>query len=243
MIAMAVEVAAQSVNRAYVPLSMAALSSRQPRDLEHMRALGCLVMAGFCLVGAAIGGFAHELLWLLASPAFAPAAAVVPILVFGGVASALYYLFVNVLFFDHKANRLLPLATLTGAALNVGLALTLVPRFGLQGAAVATLAAQVLATILVAALGHRFDPVRWNHLQYAGAFIAALCCASWLNTLETGVPILTGLLKAAVLVALAVVLGVIFWRRPFILGNAALRLLRCRPGEAARLFVESEASS
>lgn len=236
MVALIVEVAAQSVNRAYVPLSMAALKSGQPHDLEQLRALGALVVAGFCLLGAAIGSFGREIVWLLAAPAFAGAAPVIPVLVFAGVASAVYYLLVNVLFFDFAAIRLLPLGTISAAVLNVALALLLVPRFGLLGAASSTLLAQTLGTLLIAWIGRRFDPVRWDYGRYALAFAASLAWTLCLTTLEAGHPAATTALKVAGLALLAALLGALFWSRPLILAEAALRLLARRPADAAALF-------
>lgn len=238
MVAMVVEVAAQSVNRAYVPLSMAALNSGQPRELEQLRALGALVVAGFCMLGAAIGAFGRELVWLLASPAFAAAAAVIPTLAFGGVVSAIYYLFVNVLFFDRSAIKLLPIGTLSAAGLNVALALLLVPRFGLLGAAASTLLAQTLATILIATIGRRFDPVRWDYGRYAVAFFGSLAWTLWLSDLDVGGGAVTVLAKLAGLALLGSLLGAVIWNRPLILWAAVLQLLSRRPADAAALFVD-----
>jgi O-antigen/teichoic acid export membrane protein len=63
MVAMVVEVAAQSVNRAYVPLSMAALKEGSARALAQIKDMAALIVAGFCLLGAAMGLFAQEILW------------------------------------------------------------------------------------------------------------------------------------------------------------------------------------
>lgn len=243
MISMVVDVAAQSVNRAFVPLSMAALKSGQARDLGHLRAVGSLILAAFCILGALIGAFSRELLWLLTSPAFAAAAGIVPLLVFAGVASALYYLFVNALFFDRSATKLLPLGTMGGAGMNVALALLLIPRFGLTGAAIASLTAQVCATILVAVIARRFDPVRWSYARYTAAFVVGLGCSLWLSTLDVTGVVFTIAVKLGGIMALCLLLGTILWDRPLILGDAALRLLQRRPAEAARLFVASEAAS
>ena len=237
MMALVVEVAAQSVNRAYMPLSMAALKSGERDALEKLRALGALVVAGFCLLGATVGAFASEMVGLFASPAFSPAAAVVPLLAFGGVASAIYYLLVNALFFDRNAIKFLPIGTLSAAGLNVALALLLVPRFGLLGAATATVMAQTLATVLIACLGRRFDPVRWNYGRYAMAFLGSLAWTLWLSELAVGGSGMTALAKLAGLVSLAGMLGAVMWGRPLILMEAMLRLLSRRPAEAAALFV------
>lgn len=243
MIAMAVEVVANSVNRAYVPLSMSALKSRNPAELAQMRSLGALVVAGFCLLGASVGAFGPEIVRLLTTPQFSSTASIVPVLVFSGVATAIYYLLVNVLFFDRRAIRLLPVCTLFGAALNVSLTLALIPRFGLIGAAVANLLAQMLATALVAVVGRRFDPVQWDYGRYAAAFMCGLVCALCLGNLDPGGPIVAVACKVAGLALLAVLLGVILWRQPFIFIQAAARVLRHRPAEAAALFMRSRAAT
>lgn len=237
MMAMIVEVAAQSVNRAYMPLSMAALKSGGREALEQLRALGALVVAGFCLLGSAVGVFGRELVWLLATPAFSQAASVIPILAFGGVASAIYYLLVNVLFFDRSAIKLLPIGTISAAGLNVALALLLVPRFGVFGAAASTLMAQTLGTVLIACIGYRFDPVRWNYGRYAVAFFSSLAWTLWLSDLTVGGSSITILAKLAALALLGGLLGAVFWGRPLILVEAAFRLLARRPADAAALFV------
>jgi O-antigen/teichoic acid export membrane protein len=243
MISMVVEVAAYSVNRAYFPLSMSALKSRDPAQLTRLRAMGSLVVAGFCLLGTAVAAFGPELVRLMTARAFAGAALVIPVLVFGGVASAIYYLLVNILFFDRNGVKWLPICTLTAAILNVSLALLLIPRFNLIGAAVATLLGQVLATALVAAIGRRFDPVAWDYGPYSGAFVSSLGFALWLSRLTEAGALVTCALKIAGLAGTTVLLGFVLWRRPLILADAAVRLLRRRPEQAVALFMNVEVAS
>jgi O-antigen/teichoic acid export membrane protein len=242
MISMAVEVVANSVNRAYVPLSMRALKDRNPWELTQMRATGSLVVAGFCLFGAAIATFAPQIVRLLTTAEFAPAARVVPILVFSGVCTAIYYLLVNVLFFERAAIKLLPACTLTGAALNVSLALALTPRFGLIGAAAANLLGQVALTMLVGTVGRRFDPVAWDYGRYALAFASGLVCAWWLSALDATI-LVVALFKPLGLLILVMILGIILWRRPLILLEALVRILRRRPADAIALFMSPKAAT
>lgn len=243
MMAMVVEVAAQSVNRAYMPLSMSALKSGANEALEQLRALGALVVVGFCLLGAMLGIFANEIVALFASAAFAEAASVVPLLAFGGVASSIYYLLVNILFFDRKAIKFLPLGTLAAAGLSLGLALLLVPRYGMAGAAMATVLAQSLATVLIGAIGKRFDPVRWDYLRYALAFLGSLAWTLWCNRIDFGSLASTMAAKLAGWTVLCIYLGGVMWGSPLILLNAAWRLLSRRPGDAAALFAGVQRSS
>lgn len=237
MISMVVEIAAASVNRAYMPLSMSALKSGHPTALAQIRAMGALVVAAFCLCGAFFGSYARELVALATTPAFAAAASVVPLLVFGGVAGAIYYLFVNILFFDRAAIKLLPIATLSAAALNLALALFLIPRFGLIGAATATLLAQISSTVLTAVIARRFDPIRWDYGRYTFAFAVSFGFSWLLSNVQMSHLIVTILAKMAGVLTLAVLLGFILWRRPLIFGEAAFRLMHGRPAEAAALFI------
>ena len=243
MIALVVEVAAQSVNRAYVPLGMEALKRRSAHDLAQLRAIGALIVATFCLLGVTIAAFSREILWLLAAPAFAGAVVVIPVLLFAGVASSIYYLFVNVLFFDRTATKLIPLGTLTAAGLNVLLVLALVPSFGLVGAAWATLCAQCVATVLIAFVGSMFDPVKWQYTRYAIAFSMSLCCALWVGNQVHDSLALNLALKVGIVAIVALLLGTLFWGRPLIFARAIARLLRRRFAAAAALFADPEIAS
>ena len=236
MVAMAVEVAAQSVNRAYVPLSMHALQQRTPELLGNIRVMGSLIVAGFCLVGIGVGTFARELVALATAPEFAAAATVIPVLVFARVAGAIYYVLVNVLFFDRDAVKWLPVGTFAGAALNVAGALLLIPPYGLMGAAFAALGSQIMATVLVGAIARRFDPVRWQYWRYACAFTATFAGTWLLSDLQPDPWLLTLSVKLAGILLLAAALGAILWRRPLILFEAGLSVLRRQFGEAGAMF-------
>ena len=238
MIAMIVEIAAHSVNRAYVPLSMAALKERSAHDLMQLRALGALIVVGFCLLGVIVAAFSRELIFILATPAFADASIVIPILAFGGVLTAIYYLLVNVLFYERGAIKFMPLGTLTGAVASVVLALLLVPVFGPVGAAAATLIAQVLALLLIAVIGQRYDPVRWPYARYSIAFVLGLSCALWLGGLDLESTASTWIVKVVCIATLACLLSALFWGQPLILGRAAVRIAKRRPAEAVALFVQ-----
>ena len=96
--------------------------------------------------------------------------------------------------------------------------------------------AQVATTILVAWIGHRIDPVKWNYGGYAAAFAVALAFGVGLSHLETSSLMLMVALKLAGLGTLAAVLGLLFWNRPLIAVHAVVSVVRRRPSELAVLF-------
>ncbi len=86
---------------------------------------------------------------------FAFAAGIAPILAFGGLFQGLYYVYVAVLFYN-KANRLLPVITVVSGAVNVALNLLWLPRYGLAGAAWATVIGYMLLVVGVRWAAMRF---------------------------------------------------------------------------------------
>ncbi|WP_182915674.1 oligosaccharide flippase family protein [Massilia cavernae] len=238
MLALVVEVLAQSVNRAYVPLTMGALKRGQPADIEQIRTAGTVFVGLFCVLGAGVAGYAPELLWLMASAAYAPAAVVVPFLVFAGVANAFYLIFVNVMFYDRSAVRLIPLGTVTSALICLGLSLVLVPAFGLMGAAVAAVLGQTLAAILIAVVAYRYEQVRWSYARQALAFGLSLATALGLSRLDAGSLAANIALKLLGLGCLASVVGMLLWKQPRLFGRALLELLHGRPRAAAAILLD-----
>lgn len=228
MLALAVEVIAQSVNRAYVPLSMEALKQGRAKDYAQIQAMGSAIVVVFCMLGAAIASFSEEILMLLTASEFWPAHTIVGPLVFGGVASAVYYLVVNILFFDRSATKYLPLGTMTAAISNVSLNLWLIPRYGLMGAAVATVIAQVLATVLVASIGSRFDPVRWPLGRFLLAIGIAAGCSMALSAVVWGHLIIAVIAKVIGLVGIGLLISSLFWHDPLTLVKAIGNMVKRR---------------
>jgi len=236
MLALIVEVGAQSVNRAYVPLTMAALKRGSADDMAQIRTVGSLFVGVFCILGTAVAAFAPELLRLLASPAYAGAAAIVPLLVFAGVANAFYFLFVNILFYNQSAVRMIPVGTASAALISVALLLLLVPQFGITGAAWAALASQILATVLIAAIARKYEPVRWPYARYAFAFAFAFAFGLALGGMGSLAPVPALALKLAALALVSMLLGALLWGQPWLPLQALGTLLRGHPARAAALF-------
>lgn len=239
MFALVIEVGAQSVNRAYVPLTMAALKRGSANDMEQIRTVGTLFVGVFCMLGTGVAALAPELLMLLVSPAYQAAAGIVPLLAFAAVANSFYFLFVNILFYDHSAVRMIPLGTASAALVNLALLLLLVPPYGMAGAMWAALGSQILATILIAAIARKYEPVRWPYARYALAFALAFGAAYALSAITNMAPAAVAF-KLASMCVLSAVLGAVLWGQPWLPLQALARLLRGRPASAAALFATKE---
>lgn len=222
----AIDLLCQSVNRAYVPLSMAALKDRDPASLEELRQSGKTMVAGFVLIGATATIFCNEIIALAVGEAFQGAAAFVPFLAFAGVAGGIYYVLVNILFFDRHGNNFIPLGTAIGAAASIGLNFVMIRAYGAAGAAVATLGAQITTTIVIGAIGYRYELVRWSYGLFAVLFGLGFAASLALATMPSFGLVETFLARIAGWLALTALLSFATWRDPLYLIRLLGRILR-----------------
>jgi O-antigen/teichoic acid export membrane protein len=222
MFGMVIDVVGQGVNRAYAPLSIEAIKGGQPAALEHLKQSGMLLVGGLALLAAGLSLASRELVQILTVPAFHSAAAIVPYIAFAGAVSAAYYIFVAVLFYDTQAVRLLPIATFSGAVVNVLLNLALIRRYGALGAGIAALSSQSLTAVAVAWLGGRYDPISWPYVRIVTLYI--VCFAATLlavHLFAAGWIAMLG--RALVFATLVAFIGWWFWGAALFVPRALIR--------------------
>ena len=169
------------------------------------------VLDVYCLVGCtcatAVGLFGPLLFHILTTKPFYPAASCVPVLAMG-------YFFVGARFIAELgsglAKRSAPLAwaIVLGATLNVGLNFALIPLWGRDGAAIATLLAEAVSTTYLfgaSQIGHPI-PYRWGVFLGCLAAAGGLILAAWAWVPEMG---LLGLAVRAAMLLVFVPLG--YW--------------------------------
>jgi O-antigen/teichoic acid export membrane protein len=131
-------------------------------SLSNYILLAAPVVAGVASVGP-------ELLPALASERYASAGGVFPWVIAGMVVDGAATI-VSAGLFIHRKTTLIMLAVASSAVINVGANLLLVPRYGIVGAAAATLIGYVVVYLAFAAGARRYLPVRfpWATLLRAG---------------------------------------------------------------------------
>jgi O-antigen/teichoic acid export membrane protein len=175
-----------SVNQAIMPLYMRMwdeegrekTSAFVSRALRDFILLSAPVIAGVASVGP-------ELLPSLASEKYAGAGHVLPWVISGmivdGVAS-----FVGAGLFVHRKTRTIMAAVSVSAIANIGMNLVLVPRFGIGGAAAATLASYSITCLVFGWAGKSLLPVRLPWGTILRASLAALVMFAVLHYLYPG---------------------------------------------------------
>lgn len=178
-LAMVVGVVASSSNAAWTPIfyDEAGSGGDSQGRLGRLASVNVALSFGAALL---IVLFGSEVVTLLADAEYARSATVIPIIALGYAFQALYFVTVTPIFFT-RGTQWLPLLTACSAALNVGLNLLLIPRYGMIGAAWATLAAFAFlfaATVLVARQRYRVE-YEAATLAVLGGIVVASALSVW----------------------------------------------------------------
>lgn len=159
-ISMLLGVTCDAFNRAYVPWLFGLLKTGDNNDktkivkvtYAYFMFLAVVVLSGFL--------FAEQLVALFFDAKYQPAAHLIKWLVLGQAFTGCYLMVTNYLFF-HRKTGLLSVATLFSSATSVVLLITLVPLFGMEGAALSFISARLVSFLLTWILAIRFEKMPW----------------------------------------------------------------------------------
>ncbi|MBZ0168809.1 Polysaccharide biosynthesis protein [Candidatus Methylomirabilis lanthanidiphila] len=152
--------------------------------------------------------FGRELIEILASAKYAEAEAVVPIIVAASFLQALFDIPSKGIYLQRKTGYLLPLFTIP-AALNIGLNFVLIPRFGMMGAAWATLVCYAVMIVLTLTISQRIYYIPYEYVRISKVILGA-CMLATFGSLASEVPFLTRIaVKTTLLMAFPLGLYVI----------------------------------
>jgi O-antigen/teichoic acid export membrane protein len=185
---------------------------RQPDAPRTLARVSTWAFAGFLSVGLGFAVFAPELLRIMTAknPAFWAAAPVVPVVTLAYVFHGAFLLG-SVGIGIQKRARYYPTITAAAAVTNVAANFLLIPRFGILGAAWAT----VIAYALMAGMGLRISqrlypiPFEWGRLGAMCLLAATVFAASFLAPAALVPAILTKLLGLAAFGGIVLGLGIL----------------------------------
>ena len=182
-------------------------SSRVPRLGTYWFAailVGCLVVAIF---GA-------DVVKIFAPNRFLGAATIVPIIALATVAYGIYTIVSSALWYSMRTGWI-PLLTAAAAAVNVGLNLLFIPRFGITAAAWNTVAGFAALALLQGVLATRRYRIAWEYRRWAILSAVAFCAYFAVQLPAPGISVQRYVLSVVVLlVAFPAALTVVgFWTR------------------------------
>jgi O-antigen/teichoic acid export membrane protein len=143
-VSMALSLVTSSLNQAWGPIYYDMAGDQDQRGL--LPRLSTIYAAGVTIAAIAFLALSRELLVILAAERYWEAAGVVPIVTAGYYAFAMYSVLSTGTFFAKRTGRIMLLTSFAAAA-NIGANLLLIPRYGMYGAAWATLISYTLMAI------------------------------------------------------------------------------------------------
>lgn len=167
------------------------------------------LLAGFGLLAVGVSTFARDLLVVVATPAFYPAALAMPPLALGYLAYATTQITAAGISLKKRTGYFARYAWVA-AGLNVGLNFLLIPQWGMLGSAWATTASYAFLTIAYAWTSQRLWPIRYEKRRATVIVILTLIFAVGAMTFPT-LPLLLSLPLKVVYVLTYV--GLVFFFR------------------------------
>jgi O-antigen/teichoic acid export membrane protein len=159
-LALALYMANDAFNRAYVPWLFERLKQNKPAVLRKL-VIGTYFGFGLEVAAAVLlGTLAPWLASFIVGPKFLAAARYVLLLALGFAFDGMYLLVTNYIFYARKT-RFLAYTTSTAALVNLALCWLLVPRYGALGACWATLLCYAVKFALTFGLAQRAHPLPW----------------------------------------------------------------------------------
>lgn len=137
-----------SVNRAFQPWFYEMMNKGDESSKKETVEFSYMLLVGYSFIYMTIGLFSQEVILLMTEDSYLEAWRVIPIFVVGYSIKSLYFFFANVITYDKKAVRKLFLSTLIGSLADVILAFILIPRFGMNGAALAFVIAKLVVVMI-----------------------------------------------------------------------------------------------
>ena len=153
-----------AANKAMSPIITAEL--KHPGRTSRVPRLGTYWFAGLVVGCLAVALYGPDAVKILAPNEFLAAADIVPIIALGSALYGVYTIVSSSVWFSMRTGWV-PLLTGLAAALNVGLNLAFVPRFGIEAAAWNTVAGFAALAAFQGLLAARRHPIAWEYRRWS----------------------------------------------------------------------------
>ncbi len=217
-VGMVMSVLVNSFNQAWAPNYYDLMKDKNLNHSWHVKRVFYIwlgVIGTICLIGSM---WSKELLLFLTPAKFHKSAQIVPIIIFSYVINGLYFFAVNpILFF--KKTKFLPFTTGTAAILNIMLNFLLIPKYGIMGAAYATVISFMFMAVSVYLISLRLFNPGYNILK-VGIVLSCLVISYELLKFHE-ITLQVELIKSSILVSFVCIIF-IFFKKYFLTTSPSL---------------------
>jgi len=151
-----------SVNKAFMPWFYETMNTDNKDNKREILNLSRFLLIIYSLLYMVIGLFSQEVIILLTNKNYYMAWTAIPILVVGFSIKSVYYFYVNILFYFKEAARKIFVATTVGSFADIMISYTLVPKYGVYGAASAFLLAKIIIVTIVVIMSQKYNDIGYS---------------------------------------------------------------------------------
>jgi O-antigen/teichoic acid export membrane protein len=164
-IGMGMEVILVAFNKAWVPLLYSTADTEAPETFARLTKYYLTVIT---FVALALSTFAKEIIVLISTKSYYGSYEVIPIIVFGYIFIGIYMMLTNQIFYKKKTHYFL-FITPVSAGISM-----LVPKFGMMGAATATMFSFVIFAGITYVFSMKIFPIPYEKKNFALLIILAV---------------------------------------------------------------------
>lgn len=155
-------IVSSAINNATVPVTLKAYKEKNYKLLIDLANISIVIL----VIGATtLSLFSTEIIGLISPESYEKASIVLSILSFYFVVQMYYFRIVGVLFYEEKATKFVPVATVLSLIFNFIFNYFFIQKWGILGAAFATLLSIVLVNYIVIFIANKYIKVGFNHLK------------------------------------------------------------------------------
>lgn len=148
-----------SVNKAYVPWFYEEMENGDLNSRLKVINFADTISKGYLIISVAVSFFIKEVIQIFLPDSYLSSWIIIPIMLIAYQIRAIYFFYVNTLFFNTKTTRFIFIASVTGSVVNIVVSSSLTSVIGLFAPAIALLVQQVIVAVIVVFLSKKLEPV------------------------------------------------------------------------------------
>jgi O-antigen/teichoic acid export membrane protein len=168
-IGMILGIVTASFNNAWAPFFFST-AKKEKEAKEIFSKITTYYLLGILLLGLGIITFSKEIVVLMTTPGFYESYRVVPIITIGNIATGIYLMNANQIFFVKKTHYM-PVISIIAAISNILLNLLLIPPYGMLGAAYATMISFAICAMITYSVSLRLYRIQYEYRRIFELFL------------------------------------------------------------------------
>ncbi|GAB4338312.1 MAG: oligosaccharide flippase family protein [Calditrichia bacterium] len=170
-LAMALDILINSMNQAWMPFFYSLAD--KPEGRKEIKSSITYYFVAVVAIGLLLALFSKELIFLLGKNEYLEADRIFPLIILAFVIHSVYYIASSSLFYRSKTS-VIPLITISGGTVNIGLNILLIPQYGYIAAAYSTIASFLIVAVIAYLLSKKYYPQPFQFGKMSAVFLIAL---------------------------------------------------------------------